>query len=931
MAMSDPTDRATRSVQDLDVLVDPVQMIWRVATFEYDRTTDHLYWLDSPLAVLNIDEDSAQLLVEPIVVSLRQGAPWEHYDLEREVDDRDHKLVDMRVQARRVLAPDGRVSGCVGVVIDVSEQRRTERELRGIVDRYRRLVELSPDCIAVHQDGVLRYVNPAGVRMAGAEDPSQIVGRPILDFIHPASLEQTLERIATLTEPGMASEPAEALVIRLDGTPVPVESVSVRTEWEGEPAFQVILRDISDRRRAEAALRYRASLVAHVSDAIIATDPDGSIQSWNPAAETLYGRSAAQVLGRSIAEVLGSRAVGPDGTPLAGEVGHVGADGRQLKVLASVAPVRDELGADAGVVAVCADLTERIELRAAEGRFSAVVAALEEGVLVVDAGGAITSVNASARSLLGEWLEEGITVEQFVGRWALVANDGRRLEHDDHPLLAGLGRRESRSREVIGLVDHGRTRWFSMSVQLLANDGTGGVVCSFSEITDRRRVEEQLNFQATHDPLTRLPNRALIVESLWKALARARARGSYVAVHVIDLDRFKAVNDSLGHVAGDDVLREISKRVRVALPEGDRLGRLAGDEFVVVSVDVPSVEQARALAESLAEVVRSPVRLRSGREVIITASIGVALASGERDVPETLLSQADQAMYQAKQRGRARVELFDEELRSSVSRRFVVQAALRHATEQAEIEPFYQPIVSVTTGRVVGFEALARWVNGPLGAVSPSEFIPIAEDTGMMVALGSRILRTACADAGRLPRDRRYPEPMISVNVSARQLADRGFVDVVARSLEQSELDPGRLWLEVTESVLIEDAPFVSAALGNLRGLGVHFAIDDFGTGYSSLAYLRRLPVEAVKVDRSFVEGLGVDAESDAIVEAILRLAQSLELQTIAEGVESELQLARLHDLGCDLVQGFLFSEARRAEDLSFNFSLVGGSGFEAS
>ena len=439
------------AAEGLEGALDLAARLWRVAAWEYDATTDVVYWFDDPGEILYLAEGQASALLDPVVVAVRHGAPWEHYDLDHTIDDFDGVAVDLRVQARLLRGADGEVSGCVGVITDVSEQRRTEHALRGAIARYRRLVDLSPDTVLVHQDGELRYMSPAGLRRAGVKNLADLIGRPILDFIHPSSLEETLERISQLTEPGMASEPAEAVLISPDGTHTVMESISIRIEWDGRPAYQVILRDVSERRRAEAALRYQASLVTHVSDAVVATDVDGLIRSWNPAAEALYGRRADEVVQRAVAEVFGEHAVGTDGTPLAGEVEHERASGEPLMVRVSVAPVRDEFGEHTGTVAVCTDLTEGLERRAAEARYRAVVAALDEGVLVVDRDGTIISVNASARAMLGDWLAEGMPARALFERWEMLKEDGTRLPAADLPLTIGLRSGRPQSRVVVGL------------------------------------------------------------------------------------------------------------------------------------------------------------------------------------------------------------------------------------------------------------------------------------------------------------------------------------------------------------------------------------------------------------------------------------------------------------------------------------------------
>ena len=903
--------------------LDSAARLWRIASWEYDVESDVVYWFDDPSIVLNLDAETAATLLDPIIVAMRHDTPWEHFDLDRTLDDRDGTSVDLRVQARRLRSPSDEVTGCVGIVTDVSEQRRTEHALRGVIDRYRRLIEVSPDPIAVHQDGIVRYMSPAGLRLARAARAEDLVGRPILDFIHPQSLEDTLERIAALTEPGMVSEPTEAIMMRLDGTPMVIESISVLIEWEGRPAYQVILRDISERRRAEAALRYEASLVTHVSDAVVATDAEGLVTSWNPAAEALYRRSSADAIGERIERLLGETAVDEHGALRSGDQVHQRSDGTEIPVSVSVAPLRDEFGDLTGSVAVFADLTERMERRAVEARYRSVVASLDEGVVVVDRDGTIVSVNTAAETLLGPDVGRGMSADDVLRRFPMVTEYGARLEACDHPLSRALRTGQAQRRVVVGADDSGPRRWFSTSVQQLVEAPSvpsGAVVWTLLEITDRKRVEDELSFQATHDPLTRLPNRDVVIAALSDAASSALIDHTLVAVLVLDLDRFKTINDTFGHAVGDRVLQTVATRTAAVIRPDDRLGRLAGDEFIVMSPGLHHVDEATALARRVAEAISAPIRLPSGRELVVTPSIGIAFLSASDATPEVVLSHADMAMYRAKERGRARAEIFDDELRAAVSRKLLVHEALRNAVDTRTITGHYQPINDAVTGDVVGVEVLARWDHPTLGPIPPTEFIAIAEDTGLMPVLGAWILETACAQMAQWKRSGKCgPDQMLHVNLSPRQLTDPEFPATVMRALSSSGCRANQLWLEVTESILMEEGADISEALESLRAIGVHFTIDDFGTGYSSLAYLKRFPVEALKIDRSFVEGLGVDAESTAIVEAIVRLAQSLNLGTVAEGVETAEQARQLRLLGCERIQGYLVAKPAPGHLVSFD------------
>jgi diguanylate cyclase (GGDEF)-like protein len=435
-----------------------------------------------------------------------------------------------------------------------------------------------------------------------------------------------------------------------------------------------------------------------------------------------------------------------------------------------------------------------------------------------------------------------------------------------------------------------------------------------SAVDAMRRAFGEAVHQATHDALTGLPNRTLVLDRLTHALARSRRRPRGLAVLFVDLDRFKVVNDSLGHSVGDEVLVRVGQRLQEAVRPGDTVARLAGDEFVVICEDVEDERDVLRVAERVAEAVAAPIPLY-GRDTILTASVGIALAC-EDTRAEDLLRDADVAMYRAKERGRARMEVFDQAMRTRMLRRLEIEHALRRALQEGAFTLHYQPTVHVESGRVISVEALLRWEHSEWGLVMPGEFVPLAEETGLIVPMGKWVVEEACRQMAAWRRAQPgSADVSVSVNLSARQFADPNLVEIVSAALRESGLAPSGLWLEITESVLMEEAETTVETLRALRSLGVHLSIDDFGTGYSSLSYLKRFPVDVLKIDRSFVDGLGTDPEDEAIVTAVVRLAQALDLDVVAEGVETAEQLAELRRLGCTAVQGFYFGRPRPADE----------------
>jgi diguanylate cyclase (GGDEF)-like protein len=417
--------------------------------------------------------------------------------------------------------------------------------------------------------------------------------------------------------------------------------------------------------------------------------------------------------------------------------------------------------------------------------------------------------------------------------------------------------------------------------------------------------------------LTDLPNRALLLDHLELAIARADRATTGIALLFLDLDRFKSVNDTLGHDAGDELLVAVADRINQLLRPADTVARLGGDEFVILCEDVVDEHHAVSIAQRILSLIEAtPFRL-AGTEIPVTASIGVALSAGGAAHPEALLRDADAAMYRAKDLGRARIELFDETMRRRAAERLELADELARAMENDQIVVHYQPCVSLHTGRVTSVEALARWDHPDRGILAPTEFIGLAEETGLIVGLGLRVLNDACAQAKAWADQLGDAAPRIHVNLSARQLTAANLTVLVRGVLDGSGLEPELLCLEITESVLMEDAPAVIDALRRLKDIGVLLAIDDFGTGYSSLSYLRRFPVDILKVDQSFVDGLGPDPEDSAIVAAIVNLASTLELEAVAEGVETREQLERLRALGCATAQGYVFAEPAPAGEIT--------------
>ena len=696
------------------------------------------------------------------------------------------------------------------------------------------------------------------------------------------------------------------------------------------------LRRHSDR-RTELALRaseerFRATFnqaavgLAHV-------DLDGRYILVNRRLCEILGYSAEELLQKTVWDI--SHPEDRDMTTLgrkrllAGEIDTFSVEQRYLSksgatvwVNLVVSQVRSSAGKSEYDVAAYEDITQRKQveeaLRESESRHRAVIENAAEGMVIHDASGRIVSTNSSAERLLGRHRRELVGKTPSDLDFDAVHEDGSPWPVDLRPVAVTLRTGKPQSDVVVGhRKPDGSITWLSMNVRSLGGTNgqpPAGVAVSFTDITERRNFEERLTYLAQNDTLTGLPNRALLLDRLGQAITRAARRGTPIGVMLIDLDRFKEINDSLGHSAGDLVLKEVALRIRGALRDSDTVARLGGDEFCVVLEDFEGRDKVAIAAAKLRQVLEEPV-VAEGREMLAAASIGLAVYPEDGQSIEDLIKHADIAMYDAKRDGGNAYRFYDRELHDQPADRIGLGTALRRAAERGELVLHYQPQLSIDSGRPIGVEALLRWRHPELGMLSPAQFIHLAEETGTIVSIGEWVLKTACAEA-KAWQQAGLPHLNLAVNLSARQFRDSQLAGKVAATLAATGLSPRFLELEITESVIMGDTGRTVNALAQLTDLGVRVSIDDFGTGYSSLAYLKRFSVHKLKIDRSFVRDVQTNRDDAAIVQAIITLGKTLNLSVLAEGVESAEQLAFLENLGCDQYQGFYFTPALPATEL---------------
>lgn len=679
--------------------------------------------------------------------------------------------------------------------------------------------------------------------------------------------------------------------------------------------------------QAEATARTLSQAVKSINDAIFICDIDDRLIFVNETFRKVYGYVEEAILGQS-ATVLWVRGAEHELPPKAldqlpregeqGECVHCRQDGEAFSVLLSRSAIYDERGAPMAVVGATRDITERKRreqaLRESEERYALAAAGANDGLWDWEVKVGEVHYSPRWKAILGyEDDEIGSTPEDW---FDLV-----------HPEDLGLLRAQ------IDAHLHGKTPHFENEHRIKARGGeyrwvqTRGLAVrdgsdevyriagSHRDITDRKRAEEQLSHAALHDALTGLPNRALFMDRLSHAVQRSGRKSSDEAFGVIflDLDRFKVVNDSLGHAAGDQLLDAISDRLQSCVRLGDTVARLGGDEFAILVEDLEDERQVDRVAERIQEALLEPFTV-SGHEIFTTASLGIALSSTGYDRAEDILRDADTAMYRAKSLGRTRQVVLNPEARTSAVAQLELETELRHAVEREEFEVWYQPIVDLGQGGLTGFEALVRWQHPERGLLEPAEFLPLAIDAGLAQPIVLWVLERACRQLRRW-RDVHEgdAEIRLSVNLDAKTLTSARLIDVVERVVEEAELEPSDLRFDVTEGMLMENPEVTTGILRRLRSIGVAIHVDDFGTGYSSLSQLHRFPIDALKIDRSFVGRMSVSREDLEIVTTIVSLARNLGIQVMAEGVETVEQLAQLRTLGCELAQGHLFAEAMPA------------------
>lgn len=812
------------------------------------------------------------------------------------------------------------IAGVVGNLRDITHQKQTESALRESEEWFRQLTENIDEVfwISDREATTMYFVSPAYEEIWGRTCESAIQSpRSFLDAVHPDDREELLANLAA--NAAGRSYTAEYRIVRPDGT---VRWISDR----GFPVFDEhgklyrcagIAEDISERRAREEQLNKLMLAVEQSPAGVVITDTQGTIEFVNPKFTEMTGYTSAEAVGKNPRIIKsGKHDAGfyrdlwetiTAGRVWRGEICNKKKDGSLYWESASVSAVRNERSEITNFVAVKEDITTKVRDREQLRLQSSALAAAANSIFITDQQGRITWANAAFCRMSGFRLKE------------LVGETPRALKSEQHDvrfyeqlwetILSG----QVWSGEIVERRKSGELYTVHQTITPLTN--SRGEITHFiavhEDITARKDAEARIQKMAYHDALTGLSNRVELQSRLEQAVQEAERHSRSLALLFIDLDRFKVVNDTLGHAVGDSLLQAVAERLKGCLRASDTAARIGGDEFAVLQLEISSPVGAAALASKILSVMAAPFRV-SGRDLHISPSIGISVFPFDSNGPDELFKNADMAMYLAKKEGRNNFQFFTSALNTQIHDRLALESDLHKALQKGEFLLHFQPQVNLRTRHLTGMEALIRWQHPTRGQVSPSLLVGVAEECGLIHDLTHWVLEQACAQnaawqAAGMPRRR------VAVNISTANLKQDNFCQIIAGVLQRTRLPPQYLELEVTETLLLQDEHLIKA-IPSLKEMGVVLSIDDFGTGYSSLSYLRRLPVEKLKIDQSFVAGLPAIQDDAIIARAIIDLGHALGHTVIAEGVESEQQLVYLRDHGCDEGQGYLFGRPMPAE-----------------
>lgn len=857
-----------------------------------------------------IHPDDRRMVWEQAQVAIREKLPFRISYRIRSADGREKWVSEY---GQGVSDDAGQLVALEGFITDITERRQAEQALQQSETNFRALTENANVGILVNHNGRHVLANPPLCRLLGYT-PEEMTRTGIRDLVHPGEVDKVLRRFHDRQTGKPVPTTYETVFVARDGRPVPVEVTATTTRWHGEPAGLVFVQDIRGRKQAEQALaqserQYRA-LMQEAADGIFIADSEGNYVNVNPRGCQMVGYREDELLRMNMKDLI------PAGDPppqlalirsarsimLERRLRHK--DGHPVDVEISATMLED-----GRLQSIVRDITQRKRAEAEMLKLSSAVDQTADSVLITDVNGLIEYVNPAFEH------NTGYTSAEAVGQTPRLVKSGQHEQAFYEKLWATILAGKVFRAVVTNRRKDGSLYSEEKTITPIRDENRRitHFVSTGQDITERMQVQQRLQYLAYHDVLTGLPNRTLFMDRLEHALRRAPRTPRSAAVLFLDVDRFKVINDTLGHDIGDRLLHALAERLKSCVRDADTVARLSGDEFAILLEDLSSTDDVVRVARKILQAFANPFDL-GDRELFVTTSIGVSIYPEDGKSDHDLLKSADTAMYRAKEAGRNTYQFYSPDMSARAVERLALETGLRRALERRELVLYYQPIVDMGTRRIVAVEALLRWQQPELGLIPPAEFIGLLEETGMIVPVGEWVIDSVAEQLARWKRAGRSLR--ISVNLSARQFINKDFVNQVVSLAQQQRLDPKCLEFEITESILMQNAQDTLDLLTRLDSLGCRLAIDDFGTGYSSLSYLKRLPIDVLKIDRSFVRDVPDDKDDASIVSTIVAMAHNLKLTVVAEGVESEKQLTFLRACGCDLMQGTFYSRALPLDEL---------------
>jgi len=801
---------------------------------------------------------------------------------------------------------EGTATGYVGYILDISEIKYLETALRNREEKYRLISENMRDLVTLHDpDWAYRYVSSSVVDLLGYS-PEDLLGTSPLDMVHPHDITRILKEVRHTKEKEVPSMRFQYRMRKADNSYTWFETIlnPIHDDEGTLTQLQAASRDISEQKLMEKQVRSLVKFPEENPHPVIRTTAMGEIIYANRASDNLlkYWKKESKKKNmlpdywkEIISEVVEKKK--PRSIELDIDEGYF---------LFSITPVPEEEETYIYGIDISDKHRQEQELYLTARIFETTL----EGIIVTDPEGIIQSVNPAFTRITG------FSAKEAQGENTRILKSDRHNESFYKEMWDSLIETGIWEGEIWNRRKSGETYPEWLSINAIYDDlrQVQNYVAVFTDITEIKTKEEKIRYQAFHDPLTGLPNRNLLNDRLEVAIHRSSRSGKGLALAFIDLDRFKIINDSLGHIVGDFLLVEVGKRLETCIRDDDTIARIGGDEFVLLLSEIEDFNEISTVISRVTESFIDSIKI-DGHELFVTPSIGISLYPQDGETAIEIFKNADIAMYETKKRGGNSYHFYAEEMDLAITYRLRIENRLHHAIKNNEFKIHYQPLVEVKSGKIAGAEALIRWENEKFGNIPPAEFIPLAEEMGLIVQINDFTMRQACLDNAAI-HNLGLPETYISINMTAQQFFQGRIVDTIQNALSHSGLKPRHVTLEITENTLMDNAERTIEIMNEIRAMGIRFSIDDFGTGYSSLSYLRRFPLDNLKIDKSFIDDLPHNEDSAAIVRTIIALAQSLNLKTVAEGVEKAEQLQLLEAAGVDYIQGYYFSRPVTLERL---------------